>query len=125
MQSGGVQAVTKHLIGNEQVSGLGDSQCGNECASNTSQETQRMPSINLLGPTIESVSSNIDDRTMHELYLWPFANAVHAGTAGVMCSYNRLNRYPYCHQLYPIRYKADGVDIVHMPVKTQRRSMVI
>jgi beta-glucosidase len=28
---------------------------------------------------------------MHELYLWPFANAVHAGTASIMCSYNRLN----------------------------------
>ena len=28
---------------------------------------------------------------MHELYLWPFANAVHAGVASVMCAYNRLN----------------------------------
>jgi beta-glucosidase len=37
------------------------------------------------------VSSNIDDRTIHELYAWPFANAVKAGVASVMCSYNRLN----------------------------------
>lgn len=28
---------------------------------------------------------------MHETYLWPFANALHAGTASIMCSYNRLN----------------------------------
>jgi hypothetical protein len=28
---------------------------------------------------------------MHELYLWPFANAVRAGTASVMCSYQRIN----------------------------------
>jgi beta-glucosidase len=28
---------------------------------------------------------------MHETYLWPFANAVRAGTASVMCSYNRIN----------------------------------
>jgi beta-glucosidase len=28
---------------------------------------------------------------MHETYLWPFANAVRAGTASVMCSYQRIN----------------------------------
>lgn len=28
---------------------------------------------------------------MHETYLWPFANAVRAGTAAVMCSYQRIN----------------------------------
>jgi beta-glucosidase len=37
------------------------------------------------------MSSNIDDRTMHELYLWPFADAVWANVASVMCSYNKLN----------------------------------
>jgi beta-glucosidase len=59
-------------------------QVGNE------QETQRNPSTGN-GTTIEAVSANIDDKTMHELYLWPFANAVHAGVASVMCSYNRVN----------------------------------
>jgi beta-glucosidase len=28
---------------------------------------------------------------MHELYLWPFQDAVHAGVGSVMCSYQRLN----------------------------------
>ena len=28
---------------------------------------------------------------MHELYLWPFQDAVHAGVGSVMCSYNRIN----------------------------------
>ncbi|KAE8852417.1 hypothetical protein PTNB29_10479 [Pyrenophora teres f. teres] len=28
---------------------------------------------------------------MHETYHWPFANAVRAGTALVMCSYQRIN----------------------------------
>jgi beta-glucosidase len=28
---------------------------------------------------------------MHETYLWPFANAVRAGTASIMCSYQRTN----------------------------------
>ncbi|EOD46699.1 putative beta-glucosidase 1 protein [Neofusicoccum parvum] len=72
VQDAGVQATTKHFIGNE-------------------QDTQRNPSTADDGTTIMSVSSNIDDKTMHESYLWPFANAVHAGTASVMCSYNRLN----------------------------------
>ncbi|KAJ9635170.1 hypothetical protein H2199_008656 [Coniosporium tulheliwenetii] len=72
MQAAGVQATSKHYIGNE-------------------QEIQRNPSSNSSNQTIEALSSNIDDRTMHELYLWPFANAVHAGTASIMCSYQRLN----------------------------------
>jgi beta-glucosidase len=36
-----------------------------------------------------SISANLDDVTMHELYLWPFADAVRAGTASIMCSYNQ------------------------------------
>ncbi|QDS75093.1 hypothetical protein FKW77_007013 [Venturia effusa] len=61
MQSQGVQATAKHFIGNE-------------------QELNRT-----------TVNSNIDDRTIHELYLWPFAEAVRAGVASIMCSYNKLN----------------------------------
>lgn len=34
----------------------------------------------------ESLSSNLDDKTLHELYLWPFADAVKAGVGSVMCS---------------------------------------
>lgn len=64
IQDGGVQASAKHFIGNE-------------------QETQRNPTVNAENKTIESVSSNIDDRTLHELYLWPFAQAVKAGVASV------------------------------------------
>jgi len=63
----GVQACAKHFIGNE-------------------QETQRQPSTNDDGTTIESLSSNIDDRTLHELYLWPFQQAVKAGVASVISS---------------------------------------
>ena len=37
------------------------------------------------------MSSNVDDRTLHELYMWPFADAVHANVAAIMCSYNRVN----------------------------------
>jgi beta-glucosidase len=37
------------------------------------------------------VSSNLDDATTHETYLWSFAEAVRAGTAGIMSAYNIVN----------------------------------
>jgi beta-glucosidase len=43
-----------------------------------------------------ALSANIDDRTMHELYLWPFGDAVKAGVASVMCSYNMVNNSYAC-----------------------------
>lgn len=71
-QSVGVQTSSKHYIGNE-------------------QETQRTREVLDDGTVIDAVSSNIDDRTLHELYLWPFADAIKAGTTSIMCSYNRVN----------------------------------
>ncbi|KAI6784988.1 uncharacterized protein J7T54_008082 [Emericellopsis cladophorae] len=76
IQDAGVQATPKHFIGNE-------------------QETMRNPTWSPNGTVTdviqEALSSNMDDRTMHELYLWPFANAIHAKAASVMCAYQRLN----------------------------------
>ncbi|KAF8827401.1 hypothetical protein HHX47_DHR4000061 [Lentinula edodes] len=61
LQNAGVQACAKHFINNE-------------------QEHYR---------TLES--SNVDDRTQHELYAHPFLKAVMAGVSSVMCSYNLIN----------------------------------
>lgn len=72
IQGAGVTTSVKHYIGNE-------------------QETNRVPDGDVAG-----VSSNIDDKTLHELYLWPFADAVHAGAGSIMCSYNRLNNSYSC-----------------------------
>ena len=36
-------------------------------------------------------SSNVDDRTEHEIYVAPFLRSVMAGVASVMCSYNLVN----------------------------------
>lgn len=72
VQENGVQTTAKHFIGNE-------------------QETQRTNTTLANGTQVAAISSNIGDRALHELYLWPFADAVKAGTSGVMCSYNRLN----------------------------------
>ncbi|KAM0278460.1 hypothetical protein ACHAQH_005127 [Verticillium albo-atrum] len=76
IQENGVITSTKHFIAQE-------------------QETHRL-STRDDGPFQEAISSNVDDRTMHELYLWPFYDAVHAGTANIMCSYNRLNNSYAC-----------------------------
>lgn len=43
-----------------------------------------------------AISSNIDDRTLHEIYIWPFADSVKAGVTSVMCSYNQVNSSYAC-----------------------------
>ena len=71
MQDQGVVANAKHYICNE-------------------QETNRN-----YGP-IPSYSANVNDKTIHEIYLWPFASSVIAGVGSVMCSYNRINGTQAC-----------------------------
>ncbi|OHW92216.1 glycosyl hydrolase family 3 N-terminal domain-containing protein [Colletotrichum incanum] len=44
----------------------------------------------------EAASSNVDDRTLHELYVFPFMDALNEGAASVMCSYNRANNSYGC-----------------------------
>ncbi|KAA8634208.1 hypothetical protein SMACR_06603 [Sordaria macrospora] len=72
VQDVGVITSVKHYITNE-------------------QESNRMPANGM-----ESLSSNIDDKTMHEFYLWPFQDSLRAGTGNIMCSYNRLNNSYGC-----------------------------
>lgn len=74
IQSEGIMATIKHFVANE-------------------QEHFRQPWEWGLP---HAVSSNIDDRTLHELYAWPFGDAVKAGVASVMCSYNQLNNSYAC-----------------------------
>lgn len=69
MNSAGVVTVGRHFLLNE-------------------QETNRSSSTHY--------SSNADDKTIHELYLWPFVDAVHAGMGAVMCSMNRVNSTLAC-----------------------------
>ncbi|CAK5281386.1 unnamed protein product [Mycena citricolor] len=72
IQGVGVMATVKHYIGNEQEHFRGGSSA---------------PQI---------YSSNIDDKTMHEVYAWPFAEAVKSGVVAVMCSYNYVNQTQTC-----------------------------
>ena len=36
-------------------------------------------------------SSDIDDRTMHEIYTQPFLKSIMAGVSSIMCSYSTLH----------------------------------
>jgi len=44
-----------------------------------------------VGYDTDSYNVFIDQQTLHEVYIAPFAEAVKAGVSSVMCSYNRLN----------------------------------
>lgn len=48
----------------------------------------------------EPYSANADDRVLHEIYVWPFAEAVRAGVGSVMCSYNQVNQTQACQNSY-------------------------
>ncbi|EFQ98009.1 beta-glucosidase 1 [Nannizzia gypsea CBS 118893] len=83
MQKQGVIACAKHFIANEQE------------RFRIAAEAQGY------GFDIsESLSSNVDDVTMHEIYLWPFADAVKAGVGSIMCSYNQINNSYGCGNSY-------------------------
>ncbi|KAF5349632.1 hypothetical protein D9756_009031 [Leucocoprinus leucothites] len=67
IQSVGVQACAKHFLANN-------------------QEHWRY-----------GLSANMDDRTMHEIYFYPFLRSIEAEVTSVMCAYNRFNDTSSCH----------------------------
>ncbi|KAI9747354.1 MAG: hypothetical protein M1815_004295 [Lichina confinis] len=74
IQDAGVIATAKHYIGNEQ------------------EHFRRALEWGLPN----AMSSNIDDRTLHELYLWPFAESIRQHVGAVMCSYQMVNNSYAC-----------------------------
>ncbi|KZF23538.1 glycoside hydrolase family 3 protein [Xylona heveae TC161] len=87
IQDAGVIACAKHFIVNEQ------------------EHFRQVGEAKGYGFNItEALSSNVDDVTMHELYLWPFADAVRAGVGAVMCSYNQINNSYGCSNSYTMNY---------------------
>ena len=74
IQDAGVMATAKHWVANEQEHFRQSFEWG-------------LPN---------AMSSNVDDRTLHEVYAWPFAESVRAGVASVMCSYQMVNNSYAC-----------------------------
>jgi beta-glucosidase-like glycosyl hydrolase len=74
IQEEGVMATIKHFVGNEQEHFRQSWEWG-------------LPN---------AMSSNIDDRTLHEIYGWPFQDSIKAGVASVMCSYQTTNNSYTC-----------------------------
>ncbi|KAG9247915.1 putative beta-glucosidase A, partial [Calycina marina] len=83
IQDSGVIACAKHFIMNE-------------------QEHYREPGDEDTDQA--AYSANVDDKTMHELYLWPFADAVRAGAGAVMSSYNLINNSYGSQNSYTLNY---------------------
>jgi beta-glucosidase len=82
LQDQGVVATAKHYICNE-------------------QETNRFYGVSsgiaeLDDSNSKGYSANLDDKTIHEIYLWPFAASVAAGAGSIMCSYNQVNGTQAC-----------------------------
>ena len=82
VQDQGVVATAKHYICNEQETNRFYSPSGSEMSSQAGN--------------VQAYSAYLDDKTMHEIYLWPFASSVAAGVGSVMCSYNQVNGTPAC-----------------------------
>ncbi|KAI5358252.1 Putative glycoside hydrolase, family 3, glycoside hydrolase family 3 domain, immunoglobulin [Septoria linicola] len=91
VQSAGVVATGKHYIMNEQ------------------DHFRLVPDSTAFGFNIsEPFSANLDDETLHELYLWPFADGVKAGVGSIMCSYNQVNDSQACQNSYVLNYLLKG-----------------
>jgi beta-glucosidase len=91
IQSAGVMATIKHFVGNEQ------------------EHFRQVGEAQGYGYNIsEALSSNIDDVTLHELYMWPFADAVRSGAASVMCAYTQVNNSYSCQNSYLLNYLLKG-----------------
>ncbi|KAI5837331.1 putative beta-glucosidase L [Morchella snyderi] len=87
LQDEGVIACAKHFVGNEQ--------------ERYRLVIENIP--NLDREILASLSSQIDERTLRELYEWPFVDAVEAGAGSVMCSYQRVNNEYSCESTTLIR----------------------
>lgn len=84
IQDAGVIATPKHFLLNEQ-----------EWRRRNAKYIDPIYSSPL--PEGEAISSNVDDRTLHELYAFPFMDALREGAGSVMCSYQRANHSYGCH----------------------------
>ncbi|KAI8141064.1 glycoside hydrolase superfamily [Fennellomyces sp. T-0311] len=48
----------------------------------------------------KNASSNADRRTLHEVYVWPYARMIEVGLGAIMCSYNQIDGTYSCENEY-------------------------
>lgn len=101
IQDAGVVATAKHYVGNEQGNFKRPSFLlpfkPSSWLTRVIEHFRTSAEAQSYGFNIsEAISSNIDDKTLHELYVWPFADAVRAGVGAFMCSYNQVNNSYAC-----------------------------
>lgn len=106
VQEEGVLCAVKHFVGNEQERYRQPGEWGDRDSDNESGFSEDEDGMGDEYPDLfdESYSANIGDRAMHEVYMWPFADAVHAGVGAVMCAYNQVNNTYACENLRLINY---------------------
>ena len=96
LQASGVSACAKHFIAYEAETFR--NVYGSTASWSVFPANQQLP-----------ISANVDDKTIHELYLWPFAEAVRAGVGCVQLSFRQYiwpilnlrqlrNVFIQCHQ---------------------------
>jgi beta-glucosidase len=88
----GVISCTKHFLLNEQEN--------NRTVYSTPGESVA---------TTVAYSSQVDDKTLHETYMWPFYDGVKSGMGAVMCALNRVN----------LTYACENQDLLAGQLKTE------
>lgn len=92
IQGAGIIASLKHFVGNEQE---------------TRRSTENMLTDNPNDPgQLQAISANIDDKTLHELYLWPFVDALDEGVANISKHHCLPCIIPHC---FEYRHGSDAV----------------
>jgi beta-glucosidase len=88
------QALAESVIG---IQNAGTIACAKHFLLNEQEHFRQVGEANGYGyPISEALSSNVDDKTIHEVYGWPFQDAVKAGVGSIMCSYNQVNNSYAC-----------------------------
>lgn len=82
------------------------------CVCVCAEERYRFVLENLMSgttpPILESISSNIPERALKEVYEWPFVEAVEAGVGSIMCAYQEVNGTYSCESTTLLRDHLKG-----------------
>lgn len=92
-QKNGVSGMIKHYFGSTFAFSSSSRDLADDWRRTGEQEYLRIGVAGGYFPSNKdtTINSVIDDATVHEAYLWPFAEGVRAGAGHIMSSYNKVN----------------------------------